>query len=347
MMDKILIVGNFGYSSNKFNGQTIRTQSVYEILKKMQKIYKFTVSYIDTSNNDNKNTRIRNYIDSICKYFSSHVVIVLPAQRAVKFMLPVLFYMNYLLNKDVHFVAIGGWIADFIEDNKKYIKYVQSFRGIYVQTNSLKQRLEKDGLNNVFYFPNFRVYKDDYVNLCQVETVKEIVFYSRVTEEKGIKIAIDAIGQVNKNCGKSIKLSIYGPVEEAYKNRFEQLMIGQENVSYKGILMPNRVLQTLSTYDLLVFPTHYEGEGFPGTILDSMSAGLPIVASNWKYNSEILIDGYTGILFESKNTEDLIEKITMLINNVELINKMKKNCILESEKYKDSNVILTLINNIF
>lgn len=68
---------------------------------------------------------------------------------------------------------------------------------------------------------------------------------------------------------------------------------------YKGILQPHEVIPTLQKYDALIFPTHYGGEGCPGILVEALSAGIPIIASNWKYNSEFVRDGVNGFLCET------------------------------------------------
>lgn len=343
---KILMIGNFGYYENRLNGQTMRTRSVYDFLSNEYCSNKFDVSFIDTSSTS-KMHRIINYFKFIVKYFFSSSIVILPAQRAVRYILPMLSCLNCLVSRHVHYVVIGGWIADYLESNKKSVEYVKDFKGLYVQTHTLKKRLEKIGLNNVFYFPNFRIYsQSDKVNNRKIDKVKELVFYSRVAKDKGIEIAIDSVGQVNKDRREIIKLSIYGPVESDYKNKFDHLVKTTNNISYKGVLESDKVLQTLSSYDLLLFPTYYEGEGFPGAILDAMSAGVPVIASNWKYNSEVISDGKTGILFKAKSTQDLISKLNMVLNRSFSINDIKANCFVESKKYAYEKVGKTLIKNI-
>jgi glycosyltransferase involved in cell wall biosynthesis len=271
----------------------------------------------------------------------------MPAQRAVGIVLPLFFYSSVLFQKKVHFVAIGGWIGDLLNRNPIYKKYVKSFRGIYVQTNSLKHKLEEMGLSNTIYFPNFRIYNDnDIINKIEISKIDKIVLYSRITKEKGVELAIDTIDEINKRRNLTIRLSIYGPIEPSYKERFKRIIHNKENILYKGIIQPDKVKQTLSSYDLLLFPTYYEGEGFPGTILDAMSAGVPIIASDWKYNSEIIVNEYTGLLFEVKNRSDLMNKLNFAIKNPSLINQMRINCIDESKKFCADNVGLILINSI-
>lgn len=54
-----------------------------------------------------------------------------------------------------------------------------------------------------------------------------------------------------------------------------------------------------------------------GTIIDSLISSLPIVSSDWNYNSEI-INSDVGYIFESKNQEafnDVIKKYYKIQKN--------------------------------
>ena len=94
----------------------------------------------------------------------------------------------------------------------------------------------------------------------------------------------------------------------------------------------------------MLFPTYYEGEGFAGTLIDAMAAGVPVIASNWRYNKEIVINNKTGLLIE--NSETLFEKLNYIMKNIGLINDMKKCCIKEAKKYSPQVALLQLIKKV-
>ena len=71
----------------------------------------------------------------------------------------------------------------------------------------------------------------------------------------------------------------------------------------------------LASSELSVLPSHEEG--FSNTILESMAAGLPVVATNVGGNPEAVIDGETGWLVPPKNPTIMAEKIIDLLSNPE------------------------------
>jgi glycosyltransferase involved in cell wall biosynthesis len=81
----------------------------------------------------------------------------------------------------------------------------------------------------------------------------------------------------------------------------------------------------LSTYHLLLFPTHWVGEGFPGVVLDAYLAGLPVIATDWNMNSEVVIPGETGWLIPSGNPQALADAIQTAVSSCLKLTKFSKN----------------------
>jgi glycosyltransferase involved in cell wall biosynthesis len=71
--------------------------------------------------------------------------------------------------------------------------------------------------------------------------------------------------------------------------------------------------QLLAASDISVLPSHEEG--FSNVVLESMAAGLPVVATRVGGNSEAIVDGMTGWLVPPQNPEQLAYKIIDLLND--------------------------------
>ena len=65
-----------------------------------------------------------------------------------------------------------------------------------------------------------------------------------------------------------------------------------------------------------------------------MSAGVPVIASDWKYNSEFVVPGKTGVIIENCNAERLAEELINIAAAPEKWNSMRLSSLKESEKYK-------------
>lgn len=66
-------------------------------------------------------------------------------------------------------------------------------------------------------------------------------------------------------------------------------------------------------------------EGFPYTIIESMSCGVPVIATDVGGVKEAIDDGYDGFICKPKDYTALAEKVVLLLENDELRNKMSVN----------------------
>lgn len=104
-----------------------------------------------------------------------------------------------------------------------------------------------------------------------------------------------------------------------------------ELVDYKGVLNPKNINFVLSEYDALVLLTRYEGEGFPGSILDAYISGIPVLVTDWLFLPEFVDEGETG--FVVKDVDLFIEKVKLLANDKVLLKAMKQNAVAKSQEF--------------
>jgi glycosyltransferase involved in cell wall biosynthesis len=77
--------------------------------------------------------------------------------------------------------------------------------------------------------------------------------------------------------------------------------------------------EVLSAMDIFVFPSHAESFGI--ALAEAMAMGKPSVCSNAEGVLDIAVDNETSLLFENKNANDLLKKISLLINSADLRQK--------------------------
>jgi glycosyltransferase involved in cell wall biosynthesis len=210
----------------------------------------------------------------------------------------------------------------------------------------MKKELESQNFKNISILNNFK----PLIDLSSEQPINEhitfnVVFVSRILREKGIYELIKAVDLLGMKM--DITCDFYGPLDPEDKIEFTK-QIGQSKVcNYLGPLATSDVVKTISKYDLFAFPTFYHGEGFPGVLIDAMNAGVPVLASNWRFNAEIIKEPVNGFLYDYNKFDQLVEKIRFCAHNRGLLQSMKQNCLSESKKYDFSYAKNEIFRTIF
>ena len=164
----------------------------------------------------------------------------------------------------------------------------------------------------------------------------------------GLVGAADAVIQLNEEFGASMfVLDIYGRVEDGQAKWFNSLLAqAPDYINYCGMVQSNQSTEVLKDAFALLFPTFYEGEGFAGTLIDAMAAGVPVIASDWRYNSEIVENGVTGYLFNTHDVDKMKELLLLAKKNTDEWKQMRLNCICKAKQFLTSSVINVLIERL-
>lgn len=336
---KIGIIGHVGGNRQYTDGQTAKTKAVIDGL-----IHNgYEVICADTY--FMKNNPIRFIAELIKAIYRSKKIIVLLSKRGRKVLFPIL---SLLSNKrEIYHYAIGGQLANEAEKNNKYKKRINRFKRNWVESRKLANRLNAIGVSNAIYLPNFKciqILPEIQMTKTRSEPIKFCTF-SRVMREKGIEDAIKAINIVNEKAGHTIAiLDIFGPIEPGYEERFDEIIKRNNGYStYRGIVLPNKSVDILKDYYMLLFPTFWRGEGMPGTIIDALSAGVPVIARRWEYCDEMLENNITGYIYDFDQPEELVNKIIYAIEHYDQTIEMKNNCIKKAYEYSEDYVMDIII----
>lgn len=184
--------------------------------------------------------------------------------------------------------------------------------------NYFKKNIKND---NIKWHPNFRKinFKKGISKKC-----KKIIFLGAVKPSKGINVILESAD----NLDESVEIDVYGPLEEGIrKEDFNK----NTNINYRGILDSDEIITTLKKYDLLILPTFFPAEGYPGVIIEAYSVGIPVITTNWRAIPEI-VDEKSGILIQTKNSEALSEAINILVKNAKLY---RSKCLGAKEKAQE------------
>lgn len=316
---KILVLGFFGYLTNQIDGQTIKTRDVYSLLKT-----KCTeeIVYFDTQS---FKTSKLNLLKMLLMVLKADNIFYLPAHNNLKYLFPIIYLLSKISNTKLNYLVVGGWLFEFLKNKPLHRYILKNIEGIYTETDNLYMNLQKYNLNNLNKLHNFRIV--DFPNIHDIDKSKKeirLVFMARVHPLKGTDLLFEIEKRLNDMGMHHVSIDIYGPIFKDYEEDFLR-KIENSSVKYCGVVDPSNVYLTLQDYDLMLFPTKYYTEGFPGTILDAYISLIPVVASNWLNAKEFIDDKKTGYIIDFNNDEFFIEKVIDLVKNPNYIYSLKDN----------------------
>ena len=86
----------------------------------------------------------------------------------------------------------------------------------------------------------------------------------------------------------------------------------KDYVKFIGKLDYDDVLRKMESSDLLILPS--VEEGIANVVLEAMAIGLPVISTNCGGMSEVLEDGYNGILVNPRSPEEIFKAIKKYID---------------------------------
>ncbi len=110
------------------------------------------------------------------------------------------------------------------------------------------------------------------------------------------------------------------PLQRELNNLIKELDL-QQHVKFCGEI--NNIPEILSIVD--VYVNSSVSEGMSNTILEAMASGIPVVATRVGGNSELVVEGKTGYLFDVQNPQDCARKVLKILNSPQLKKQMASN----------------------
>ncbi len=128
---------------------------------------------------------------------------------------------------------------------------------------------------------------------------KGYLFVGRLSAEKGADILIQAFKDMPQ-----IPLTVIGdgPLESELRRS------ASPNIRFMGRQSRSVIQQELNRTKALVFPSVWY-EGLPNTIIESFSAGTPVIATDMDNINTLVSHQHNGLLFEKDHPGSLVEKV--------------------------------------
>jgi len=180
------------------------------------------------------------------------------------------------------------------------------------------------------------------------EKMVKILYIGRMIPEKGVHIAISAIGHLVNHLGvKNIQFDLFGNGNDAYienlKNLMQSLKI-EKQVKFHGKVDRGQLLNIYEDYDLLLLPSIFQ-EPLGVVLIEAMARGVPVVATDTGGIPEVITHEVNGLLVSPENSIKMAEAVKRLIDNPLLAQEISNNGIKTVRENFNQNRIIVLIEN--
>lgn len=152
------------------------------------------------------------------------------------------------------------------------------------------------------------------INLSHGKNEFTIGTAARLTEQKGISYLIEAASLVHQMI-PHVKFFIAGDGELKDTIQAQIIQRGLTNIVFLIGQHPH-IYEFLGQLDLFVLPSLWEG--LPTVVLESMAAGVPVIATNVPGTDELIEDGVDGWLVPPRDPQALAEKIIFALRSPHL-----------------------------
>ncbi len=212
-------------------------------------------------------------------------------------------------------LAVARMVA--VHKNKK--TWLQKVDRFIVLTEFARKKFIESGFlaDRLVVKPNF------VTDLEQLDINKHsgALFVGRISEEKGLRTLMEAWQTIDY----TLCIIGDGPMMNETK------ALAPNNVHFLRKLSSHEVRVAMSKAAFLIMPSLWY-EGFPMTIVEAFSCGLPVITSNLGSIAEIVKDGVTGLHFNTKDADDLAAKVRWAINHPREMAQMGLNARAEYER---------------
>ncbi|MEE9552856.1 MAG: glycosyltransferase [candidate division Zixibacteria bacterium] len=154
-----------------------------------------------------------------------------------------------------------------------------------------------------------------------------VAYFGRLCANKGARTFLKAadIMRIRGADKDTVFLFVGGNLEAEHSAEFSRHLktLSLDSVKITGWHPYDDMPQAYSGVDIAVFPDVTNPPGFSTVLSESMAAGLPIIIGIKGWESAVpIIDGQNGLIVESGNPEQIADKIELLRNNKQLVQKL-------------------------
>ena len=214
-------------------------------------------------------------------------------------------------------------------------KYYKNLKGIVCINSPAIEHYKQ--YNKTYFIPN--IIGEPFENQPEISLENKenlISFVGRLDREKNA-IALLEIFKESK-IHTDWKLQIIGNGSE--RKNLEQFVEKnqlQDRVIFYGTKTSEEILKLLRRSKIFGFTSLKEA--LPTVLLEAMFCGNAIISYNCNYGPSDIVKNNSGFLIDVNNKEDFIQKLEMLTNSDEKLEKMMENASKEAQNWKQNEIL--------
>ena len=231
-----------------------------------------------------------------------------------------------ILNAEKAILESAGVITAVSESCAKELKEYHTISKEIIVVNN--------GVDTNFFIPGKNKKKGNY-----------ILYTGRLETRKGL---IDFIESAKYVCPESADIKFIltgkGTIKNYLERKINELGL-KKNFYFAGFVDRGTLLEYYQNATIYVLPSYYEG--LPTTLLEAMSCGIPLIATDVKGSSEVITDGETGLLVPPRDPKKLAEAILRLLDDEELRERISINARKYVVDNYDWEIIIDRISEVY
>lgn len=188
-------------------------------------------------------------------------------------------------------------------NRKKLEKYTDTFicPSQFMQSQLVGGGFDKAKLKVI---PNFVSFTSTDGNIS-VQREDYYCYIGRLSTEKGVETLLQAANQLPY----LLKIAGKGPLFNELKKRYES-----NRIEFLGHLQTDEVKTLLGNARFSVLPSEWY-ENNPLSVIESLCLGTPVLGASIGGIPELIDEGWNGLLFASRNLDELKFQIQQIFNN--------------------------------
>lgn len=231
------------------------------------------------------------------------------------------------------------YIDMFVSDNQKVVSSYQE------KTHNKNASVIPNGVDcDTEFNPKLFNRSKQRADLGIDESDLSVFFVGRLSSEKNPNVFLDAVDDMlNIKHEKNVKFFMIG--DGVMKHEVEKHISKINNSNFEYLGYQTNIAKYLSAADVFVLPSSIEG--FPLSILEAMSMGVAVVASNVGAIPDVVNDKKDGFIIKPGSSMEIVESIEILNSNRKLLNEIKKLSRVKIEKHYSNTVLKSNYNKLY